>query len=70
MSRFELEFEVYDDGDRSTNDSSIIGVAAVSLKELIEGLPVEGYVPLYSAQVLPGWAPLLAYTRGCTDLFE
>mmetsp|Transcript_33299 Transcript_33299/g.94346 ORF Transcript_33299/g.94346 Transcript_33299/m.94346 type:complete len:1641 (+) Transcript_33299:88-5010(+) len=50
FSRFELEFEVYDDAERSTSDSSIIGVASVRLNELIEGLPVEGYVPLYSAQ--------------------
>jgi hypothetical protein len=49
--RAELEFEVFDDADRSTGDSSIIGVATVGLQELVDGLPVEGLVPLYSAQV-------------------
>eukprot|EP00873_Tetraselmis_striata_P020073 jgi/Tetstr1/440337/TSEL_028673.t1 len=50
LMRAELEFEVFDDADRSTGDSSIIGVATVGLQELVDGLPVEGMVPLYSAQ--------------------
>uniref|UniRef100_A0A061R9T6 Protein fantom n=1 Tax=Tetraselmis sp. GSL018 TaxID=582737 RepID=A0A061R9T6_9CHLO len=50
FTRAELELEVFDDADRSTGDSSIIGVAALRLQELADGLPIEGTVPLYSAQ--------------------
>lgn len=37
---------VFDDAERSSSDASIIGIAAIPLAQLADGLPIEGTFPL------------------------